>query len=73
MIALAGSYPFLTMMSVAVCGWLLARQVTAAGDEESAFLTMKRAAARFYLERDRAGSRRPESRRDGRRPAPLQR
>ncbi len=49
--ALAGSYPFLTMMSVAVCGWLLARQVRAAGDEQSAFLTMKRAAARFYLER----------------------
>jgi len=49
--ALAGSYPFLTMASVAVCGWLLARQVRAAGDETSAFLTMKRAVARFYLER----------------------
>ena len=49
---LAGSYPFLTMLSVATAGWLMARQLraadTAAGDPD--FLAMKRAAARFYLE-----------------------
>jgi len=49
---LAASYPFLTMLSVAVSGWLMARQLKAldgyAGDP--AFADMKRAAARFYLE-----------------------
>ena len=49
---LAASYPFLTMMSVAVAGWLMARQKAAlAGhDGDPAFAAMKRAAARFYLE-----------------------
>jgi alkylation response protein AidB-like acyl-CoA dehydrogenase len=49
---LAASYPFLTMLSVAVCGGLMARQLAAlegyAGDP--AFAAMKRAAARFYLD-----------------------
>ena len=49
---LAGSYPFLTMLSVAVCGWLMERQLRAAEGAEGdpAFLGMKRAAARFYLD-----------------------
>jgi len=48
---LAASYPFLTMLSVSVSGWLMAVQLRAAeGEEESDFLAMKRAAARFYLE-----------------------
>jgi alkylation response protein AidB-like acyl-CoA dehydrogenase len=45
---LAASYPFLTMLSVAVCGWLLERGARAAGDD--AFGQMKRTAARFYLD-----------------------
>ena len=49
---LAASYPFLTMLSVATCGWLMERQgriaATASGDP--AFLAMKTAAARFYVE-----------------------
>ncbi len=46
---LAGSYPFLTMAAVAVCGWLMERQGRhATGDD--AFCVMKRAAVRFYLE-----------------------
>jgi alkylation response protein AidB-like acyl-CoA dehydrogenase len=49
---LAASYPFLTMVSVAVCGWLLARQLAAleGHDGDPAFASMKRAAARFYLD-----------------------
>lgn len=49
---LAASYPFLTMLSVAVCGWLLARQAAALADHDGdpAFRAMKRAAARFYLD-----------------------
>ena len=51
---LAASYPFLTMLSVAVSGWLMARQLAAAaaagGEEDPAFLSMKKAAARFYIE-----------------------
>jgi 3-(methylthio)propanoyl-CoA dehydrogenase len=49
---MAGSYPFLTMLSVAVCGWLMALQARAAeaGDDEPGFLAMKTAAARFYLD-----------------------
>ncbi|HEY5713050.1 MAG TPA: acyl-CoA dehydrogenase [Allosphingosinicella sp.] len=49
---LAASYPFLTMLSVAVCGWLMARQAAAldAHDGDPAFKAMKRAAARFYLD-----------------------
>ena len=47
---LAASYPFLTMLSVAVCGWLMERQgrIAAAGDEP--FLRMKATAARFYVD-----------------------
>jgi len=52
---LAASYPFLTMLSVATCGWLVARQIRIAeadlesGAGDSDFLKMKIAAARFYL------------------------
>jgi hypothetical protein len=48
---LAASYPFLTMLSVAVAGWLLQLQVTALGDDVSPFAQMKRAATRFFLDR----------------------
>jgi alkylation response protein AidB-like acyl-CoA dehydrogenase len=49
---LAASYPFLTMLSVAVCGWLMALQLRAAeeGEGDPSFLEMKKAAARFYLD-----------------------
>jgi alkylation response protein AidB-like acyl-CoA dehydrogenase len=48
---LAGSYPFLNMLSVAVAGWLMKRQLDALdGEPDSAFARMKRAAARFYLD-----------------------
>jgi alkylation response protein AidB-like acyl-CoA dehydrogenase len=49
---LAASYPFLTMMAVAVCGWLMERQgrVAATSDGDPAFLAMKRATTRFYVE-----------------------
>jgi 3-(methylthio)propanoyl-CoA dehydrogenase len=48
----AGSYPLLTMLSVAASGWLMAKQLRAAAASEGdpAFLDMKKAAARFYLE-----------------------
>jgi hypothetical protein len=48
---LAASYPFLTMLSVAVAGWLMARlsAEAAAGDGSPLFRTMKIAAADFYL------------------------
>lgn len=53
---LAASYPFLTMLSVATCGWLMMRQLriaqaqldTGVGDSE--FLKMKIIAARYYLD-----------------------
>ena len=46
---LAASYPFLTMTSVATCGWLMERAGRhAIGDE--AFAVVKRAAVRFYLD-----------------------
>ena len=46
---LAASYPFLTMTSVAVCGWLMEREGRhATGDE--AFAIVKRAAVHFYLD-----------------------
>jgi alkylation response protein AidB-like acyl-CoA dehydrogenase len=50
---LAGSYPFLTMLSVAVCGWLMQRSLAALETAEAspAFAAMKRAAAAYYLER----------------------
>jgi len=49
---LAASYPFLTMMAVAVCGWLMERQGRAAAthDGDPAFLAMKTATTRFYVE-----------------------
>jgi hypothetical protein len=45
---LAASYPFLTMLSVAVCGWLMEKQARAAGDD--AFGKAKRAVVAFYGE-----------------------
>jgi alkylation response protein AidB-like acyl-CoA dehydrogenase len=49
---LAGSYPFLTMLSVATCGWLMARSLAALGGAElsPSYAAMKEAACRFYLE-----------------------
>jgi len=47
---LAASYPFLTMLSTAVAGWLMERQGRIAAGGDGAFLAMKRAAARFYVE-----------------------
>lgn len=48
---LAASYPFLTMLSVATCGWLMEQQgrIAAQADGDPAFLAMKRAAADFYV------------------------
>jgi hypothetical protein len=52
---LGGSYPFLTMMSVAVSAWLMDRQRAEAerqletGEGDPLFLSMKIAAARYYL------------------------
>ncbi|KQU61668.1 acyl-CoA dehydrogenase [Sphingomonas sp. Leaf339] len=46
---LAGSYPFLTMLSIAACGWLMERQGRAATGDDG-FAAMKRASVRFYLE-----------------------
>ncbi|WP_425228977.1 acyl-CoA dehydrogenase [Sphingomonas sp.] len=45
---LAASYPFLTMLSVAVCGWLMERLARAAGD--GAFGDTQRVLSRFYVE-----------------------
>ena len=49
---LAASYPFLTMLAVAVSGWLMRRQLgpLESHDGNPAFAAMKRAAARFYLD-----------------------
>jgi alkylation response protein AidB-like acyl-CoA dehydrogenase len=48
---LAGSYPFLDMLSTAVCGWLMKRQGDALdGSEAPDFAAVKRAAVRYYLE-----------------------
>ncbi|WP_448658216.1 acyl-CoA dehydrogenase [Sphingomonas sp. CJ99] len=49
---LAASYPFLTMASVATCGWLMERQSVALDDWQGdpQFAAMKRAAIRFYLD-----------------------
>ncbi|HEX7851028.1 MAG TPA: acyl-CoA dehydrogenase [Sphingomonas sp.] len=47
---LAASYPFLTMLSVAVCGWLMEMQGRAAADGDDDFLRMKRAVCAFYVE-----------------------
>ena len=45
---LAASYPFLTMLSVATCGWLMERSGRLATGEDS-FAQMKRAACAFYV------------------------
>ncbi|MBN2973191.1 acyl-CoA dehydrogenase [Roseomonas aeriglobus] len=47
---LAASYPFLTMLSVAVCGWLMEKQGRIAAEGDTPFLKMKAAACRFYVE-----------------------
>ncbi|MFD1789747.1 acyl-CoA dehydrogenase [Sphingomonas floccifaciens] len=46
---LAASYPFLTMFSVAVCGWLMEQQGRIADAGETPFLKLKAAACRFYV------------------------
>jgi 3-(methylthio)propanoyl-CoA dehydrogenase len=46
---LAGSTPFLTMVSVAVCGWLLERQKRIAAAHDSTFHKAKVATAGYYL------------------------
>jgi hypothetical protein len=50
--SLAGSYPFLTMLSVAVAGWLMKRQSVAleAAGTTGDWAAMKRAAVRYYLD-----------------------
>ena len=49
---LAASYPFLTMLATAVCGWLLERQARIVEKTSSVglFFTMKQTACRYYLE-----------------------
>src|SRR4051794_27692124 len=49
---MAGAYPFLTMLSVAVCGWLMRRSLVALEGAEVSpgFAAMKRAAAAYYLD-----------------------
>jgi alkylation response protein AidB-like acyl-CoA dehydrogenase len=47
---LAASYPFLTMLSVATSGWLMARQLSPLDGHDSAFAAMKRAAIDYYLD-----------------------
>jgi 3-(methylthio)propanoyl-CoA dehydrogenase len=48
---LAGSYPYMTMMAVATCGWLMAKQLAAAEADggNTPFLRAKIAACRYYL------------------------
>ena len=52
---LAGSYPYLTMLATATCGWLMAIQHRAArtalaeGSGDRAFLNAKLTSTRFYL------------------------
>ena len=45
---LAASYPFLTMLSVAVCGWLMERQARVSNDEAEG--RIKRSIVQFYVE-----------------------
>lgn len=45
---LAASYPYLTMLATAVCGWLMEREARVAADD--AFGRTKQVLARFYLE-----------------------
>ncbi len=49
---LAGSYAYMTMISVATCGWLMAKQLRAAEAEggDSPFLKAKIVCARYYLD-----------------------
>lgn len=52
---LSGSYPYMTMMSVMTCGWLMQRQYEAAKTElaaggDSVFLKSKMASCRYYLD-----------------------
>ena len=51
---LAGSYPFLTLLSTLVCGWLMKRQLDALESPEIAesrhFAAMKHAACLYYLD-----------------------
>ena len=51
---LAGSYPFLTLLSTLVCGWLMKRQLVALESggiaENSHFAATKRAACLYYLD-----------------------
>ena len=52
---LAGSYAFMTMLSVLVAGWLMAHQGRIAADQagaagRSAFLRSKQVVVRYYLE-----------------------
>jgi hypothetical protein len=47
---LAASYPFLTMLSVAVCGWLMEKEGRLAAAADTPFLKGKAAACRFYVE-----------------------
>ena len=47
---LAGSYPYMTMMAVATCGWLMAKQLRAAEGGETPFLKAKQVACRYYLD-----------------------
>ena len=49
---LAASYPFLTMLATATCGWLMERQFRAADEPgcDPAFRATKQASALFYLQ-----------------------
>jgi 3-(methylthio)propanoyl-CoA dehydrogenase len=47
---LAGSYAYMTMMAVATCGWLMARQLAAAEGGDTPFLKAKAVACRYYLD-----------------------
>jgi hypothetical protein len=53
---LAGSYPYLTMLATATCGWLMAVENKAArtaldeGDGDRAYMEAKLASTRFYLQ-----------------------
>ena len=48
---LAASYPFLTMLATAVCGWLMEKEARIAANAEGdpEFLAMKRAVCDFYV------------------------
>ena len=49
---LAGSYAYMTMMAVATCGWLMAKQLRAAEAEggDTPFLKAKIVCCRYYLD-----------------------